>query len=132
MFTNNNPKFYFRRKHLRNGMTPEEWMLWAHIRRSQLGVKFRRQFGVGSYILDFYCFEKKVAIELDGAQHLEQKEYDKKRTAYLSSQGIKVVRFWNEDVRKNLESVLLKINSVIENTPQSRSTSTAPLEGQQG
>ncbi|MBV6452185.1 MAG: hypothetical protein MHPDNHAH_02939 [Anaerolineales bacterium] len=99
---------------LRKDPTPAERKLWAALRNDQLGVNFRRQHAIGKYIPDFVCIEKKLIIELDGGQHLEQQEYDEERTKYLNSLGYKVIRFWNNDVIKNLDSVTLAILHEIE------------------
>ena len=88
-------------------MTEAEKLLWSKIRRKQLnGVKFCRQKIVGNYIVDFLSFEKKLIIELDGGQHADQVEYDKKRTAFLEQQGFTVIRFWNTEVLLETDSVL--------------------------
>jgi very-short-patch-repair endonuclease len=100
---------------LRKEPTPAERKLWALIRNDQLGVNFRRQHAVGNYIPDFVCVQKKLIIELDGSQHLEQEEYDKERTKYLNSLGYKVIRFWNNDVMKNIDGVILAILHAMEN-----------------
>ena len=100
------------RKQLRNDATQAEKMLWYELRNSLLdGRKFRRQHSVGSYILDFYCPEERLAIELDGEQHErdKQKEYDKKRTEYLNGLKITVIRFKNTDVIFGRDSVVKKI-----------------------
>lgn len=68
--------------------------------------KFRRQHVIGSYIVDFVCLEKHLIVELDGGQHLEQQDYDDKRTHYLVTQRFEVIRFWNDEVLKQLDSVL--------------------------
>ena len=81
----------------------------AQVRNKQFfGLKFFRQYSMGAYILDFYCPEKKMAIELDGGQHnlAERREYDAARTAYLNAHGIEVVRFWNNEVLCEMEGVL--------------------------
>lgn len=109
-----NPKTRTRAIELRKELTPAERKLWAVIRNDQLGVNFRRQHAIGKYIPDFACIEKKLIIELDGSQHLEQEEYDKERTKYLESQGYKVIRFWNNDVMKNIEGVILAIMNAME------------------
>jgi adenine-specific DNA-methyltransferase len=70
------------------------------------GVHFRPQHPIGNYIVDFYAARKKLIIELDGSQHLEQKEYDERRTEFLRSRGSKVIRFWNHDVSNNMDAVL--------------------------
>jgi len=76
-----------------------------------LGFKFFRQYSIGHYILDFFCPVLKLAIELDGGQHGQgaQVLYDKKRTEYLNKNNIEVIRFWDNDVLKNTEGVLLEI-----------------------
>ncbi|MBP9803254.1 MAG: endonuclease domain-containing protein [Candidatus Pacebacteria bacterium] len=96
---------------LRQSQTKEESLLWAKVRNSQLGFKIKRQYSVGPYVLDFYCASKKIAIEIDGAQHLEEKEYDILRSEYLANFGIKVIRFWNSEINKNIEEVILKIKN---------------------
>ena len=99
------------RKELRKRLTPAEARLWAHIKNNQLNYKFRRQHSVGKYILDFYCAQKKLAVELDGSPHDTEQGFakDKERTEYLQRLGIKVIRFENKDVIKNLEGVLIEI-----------------------
>jgi very-short-patch-repair endonuclease len=104
-----NPKTMNMAGKLRKDPTPAERKLWSRIRNDQLGVTFRRQHAVGNYIPDFVCIEKKLIIELDGSQHLEQEEYDEERTKYLNSLGYKVIRFWNNDVMKNMDGVILAL-----------------------
>ncbi len=110
-----NPKTRTRAIELRKEPTPAERKLWAAIRNDQLGVNFRRQHAIGNYIPDFACVEKKLIIELDGSQHLEQEEYDQERTQYLESQGYKVIRFWNNEVLNNIAGVILAIIHALEN-----------------
>ena len=83
MFLYNDPKFKSRRKELRHNETKEEKLLWDILRGKKLQYKFNRQYSVGPYILDFYCSEKRIGIELDGFQHSENKDYDKERDDYL-------------------------------------------------
>jgi leucyl-tRNA synthetase len=97
------------RRDLRNNPTPEEDILWQSLRSSKSGFKFRRQHSIGNFIVDFYCPAKKLIIEIDGGQHLDKKEYDKERSNYLESLGFKVIRFWNEEVNKEMDSVIEKI-----------------------
>lgn len=104
--THNHPVLKNRRSTLRKNQTPQEVLLWARLRRSQLGVKFKRQHSVGPYILDFYCPDKKLAVELDGSQHLDNKSYDDERSDYLSVLGIKTIRFWNNEVNANINGVI--------------------------
>jgi len=100
------------RTQLRKTLTPAEAVLWMHLKERQLlGKKFRRQHSVGRYIVDFYCAECRVAIELDGARHfsITIDEYERSRTRYLEELGITIVRFENRDLLENLEGVLEKI-----------------------
>lgn len=101
---------------LRKQTTDAEQKLWALLRNRQLnGKKFRRQHAILNYIVDFYCHELKLAIELDGNFHTkaEVKEYDRLRTASLHEMGITVLRFWNEEVMRDPEKVLKKISNHI-------------------
>jgi very-short-patch-repair endonuclease len=96
-----------RARRLRRNMTEAERALWAKMRRRQiLGFLFHRQFPMRRYILDFVCFERPLVIELDGAHHLERREYDAERTAWLESQGFEVLRFWNRDVLLHRDNVI--------------------------
>lgn len=111
-FLRNDPTLKQRRRELRRNQTEAEKALWAHLRNKQfLGMKFFRQYSIGPYILDFYCPNMKLAIELDGGQHnqYENKEYDAVRSEYLKSQGIEVIRFWDNEVLLDMESVLSEI-----------------------
>lgn len=106
------------RKTLRKSLTPAEAFLWNYLKTKKLeGRKFRRQHGVKQYIVDFYCAEEKLVIELDGEVHNNPKarEYDTKRTAVLNSLGLKVIRFENKMVFENLPSVLLEIRDNFKN-----------------
>lgn len=114
-----NPKTRTYAIELRKELTPAERKLWAVIRNDQLGVNFRRQHAIGSYIPDFVCIAKKLILELDGGQHLEQAEYDEERTKYLELQGYKVIRFWNNDVMKDINGVIRVIQSALEEESQS-------------
>lgn len=105
-----------RRRDLRKNQTPAEKLLWKHIGKDKIyGLRFLRQYGVGPYILDFYCAKLRIAIELDGEVHNEKdrKLYDKDREKYLDALDIKVIRFWNEDVLKNTKNVLGKLQTKI-------------------
>lgn len=94
-------------KTLRKNQTDVEQLLWRQLRNRQLcQQKFRRQFPVDPYIVDFVCLELKLIIELDGGQHADQIEYDEKRSLFLGQRGFKVLRFWNNDVIENMEGVL--------------------------
>jgi very-short-patch-repair endonuclease len=101
------PKIFARAKDLHRNMTPVEAKLWARLRAHRMAnVHFRNQHAIGNYIVDFYAPRKKLIIELDGSQHLELEEYDTERTEFLKSKGYKVLRFWNNDVMNNIDSVL--------------------------
>ena len=91
---------------MRQEPSDAEGRMWRLVRDRRLeNFKFRRQEQLGSYIVDFVCFEAKLIIELDGGQHAENK-YDAKRDAWLSSRGFVVLRFWNNDVIANPAGVL--------------------------
>ena len=107
-------KGYDTARKLRKEPTPAERKLWAYIRNDKLGVNFRRQHAIGNFIPDFVCIKKKLIIELDGSQHLEQEEYDEERTKYLNSLGYKVIRFWNNEVTNNIDGVILAILHAME------------------
>ncbi len=109
------PKIFKRAKELRRKMTPQERKLYAHLRAHRMGgVHFRPQHAVGNYIADFCAPRKKLIIELDGSQHLEQTEYDQQRTKYFESKGYRVLRFWNNDVTKDMDAVLNMIWDALE------------------
>ncbi|MDD4962614.1 MAG: endonuclease domain-containing protein [Gallionella sp.] len=102
-----NPKILNYAKTLRSHQTDAELQLWYHFRAHRfLDFKFKRQKPIGNYIVDFVCLEKKLIVELDGGQHGGQMQYDQVRDAWLRDQGYQVLRFWNNDVMQQLESVL--------------------------
>ena len=101
------------RKELRSNLTPAEAFLWSHLKRKKLdGKKFRRQHGIGPFIVDFYCASQQLIIELDGQVHMNEQaqEYDTMRTKYLENQGLRVLRFENKMVFDFLPSVLKDIS----------------------
>lgn len=105
-------------KHMRSNMTDAEQKIWYHIRAKRLnGYKFKRQVLIGNFIADFVCEEKLLIIEIDGGQHNEESniEEDKRRTQFFENNGYKVLRFWNNEVLNNTESVLCEILRYIEN-----------------
>jgi adenine-specific DNA-methyltransferase len=92
-------------RRLRQGSTDAERLLWWKLRNRQLGgFKFRRQVTIGSYVVDFLCVEAGLAVEADGGQHTVDR--DAKRSAYLEARGLRVLRFWNNEVLGNPEGVL--------------------------
>jgi very-short-patch-repair endonuclease len=90
-------------------MTTTERILWSVLKEDKLGFRFRRQFGIGHYIVDFYCPKKKLVIEADGETHLDQKEYDAIRDQFMKEFDMKVLRFTNEEIRNDLSQVLIEI-----------------------
>ena len=105
-----------KRRDLRKASTSAERQLWHHLRSQQLGVKFRRQYGVDAFVLDFYAPRVKLAIEIDGDAHFDPEalEYDCKRTEHLQHFGITVMRFTNADIYENIEGVLESIRDAVE------------------
>ena len=94
-------------KSLRKNATRVETILWSQLRAKQFeGLKFRRQQPIDEFIVDFVCFEKKLIIELDGGQHAQAREEDRKRDNSLAEKGSTVLRFWNNEVLENLAGVL--------------------------
>jgi len=114
-------------KTLRTNQTEAEQRLWYHLRAHRfMGYKFKRQKPIGRYIVDFACLEHRLIIELDGGQHSEQVAYDQQRDAWLLGQGYTILRFWNNDVMQQLESVLEQICCALSPGP-SRTLSPTPL-----
>ena len=108
----------YKRKALRSNASDAEQRLWQHLRAKQLGTKFRRQYSVDAYVLDFYAPQSKLAIEVDGDSHFtaDAMQYDEERTAYLKQFGIEVLRFTNLEIFENIEGVL----DIIERTVKGR------------
>jgi very-short-patch-repair endonuclease len=137
MFNYNKKILQANRKKLRNNLTPAEAALWELIKNKKLdGRKFRRQHSIGNFILDFYCPEEKLAIELDGEDHYwdEGIKRDKIKTAYIKSHGIEILRFENKLVFKDQEFVLNTIKNKFRDTtplssPQQRGLGAPPILG---
>jgi very-short-patch-repair endonuclease len=111
------PKLVEHSRSLRRNMTLAEGKLWRLLRNRRLiEAKFRRQHVIGSYILDFFCSEADLAVEVDGGQHglPEQVEYDRRRDEFLKGLGIRVLRFWANDMLKNTQAVLEEIARYLE------------------
>lgn len=109
---NNSDRRTLRQK-LRNDSPKAEQKLWEFLRGSQLnGLKFRRQYGIGPYVVDFYCPELRLAIEIDGDSHYEKGAdiYDQKRQQFIERRNIRFLRFTNDDIYENLEGVIEKIS----------------------
>ena len=96
-----------RSRDLRKNLTDAEQKLWQKLRNKQINDhKFRRQFVLGNYIVDFICLDKRLIIEVDGGQHMENVDYDSQRDEWLKNQNFKVLRFWNNQVLNEIDSVL--------------------------
>ena len=109
-------KIYHIARNLRKNKTREEDILWQLLRNRQfMGLKFKRQFPIGNYIVDFVCEEKKLVIEIDGGQHNipDNVKADEVRTNYINSKGYRVVRFWNNDINQNIEGVYETLLSLV-------------------
>jgi very-short-patch-repair endonuclease len=117
-----------RARAMRAAPTEAERKLWWHLRhRLPLeSTHFRRQVRLGRYIVDFACHRTKTIIEIDGGQHAERMRSDAKRPAFLQSEGYRVLRFWNNDVLKNIDGVLELIQNSLLTTP----TPTPPHKGE--
>ena len=102
-----------RAKELRREMTPAEKLLWQEIRANKFGVRFRRQQVIQGFIVDFYCHQTGLVVEVDGDIHDLQKEEDERREKVLSALGLRVVRFRNDEVLKNLSAVVNKTKPVL-------------------
>jgi very-short-patch-repair endonuclease len=102
-----------RARELRREMTPEERLLWARLRANRLeGLHFRRQQVIDGFILDFYCHAAAIGVEVDGSVHHQRAEYDEERSRIIAARGIEMLRFTNDEIRFNLEEVLIKIAGV--------------------
>jgi Uncharacterized protein conserved in bacteria len=108
-----------RRRDLRQKSTEAEDILWEELRNNKLGVKFRRQFSVMGYVVDFYCPKRRLAIELLGSVHKTEraKKYDKYRKQYIGAFRITILEFWNSEVEKELSQVLASIKSHLISSP---------------
>lgn len=101
-------------RELRQNTTDAEKHLWYFLRAKRLnGFKFRRQHLIQPFVVDFICLSKKLIVELDGSQHMENQHYDEKRSAFLNSRGYRVLRFWNAEVFKETEAMLNEILNVL-------------------
>jgi very-short-patch-repair endonuclease len=101
-------------RQLRREMTPQEEILWSHLRARRLeGFKFKRQEWMGGFVADFYCWEARLIVEADGSRHLDQPEYDAARDRFFRGQGYEVLRFWNNEIDLELEGVLTAIRAAL-------------------
>lgn len=104
-----------RRRELRQNSTPAETKLWEILRDGKLGAKFRRQYSVNRYVIDFYCPKLKLGIELLGSVHksVTAKMYDDYRYKYLIAGGIKLIKFWNSQIMNNIDFVINTITPLL-------------------
>lgn len=107
-----------RRKLLRKNPTKAEHILWRELYGGKIGIRFRRQYSIGSYIVDFYCHQFRLIIEVDGPIHDEQKEYDLRRENFLKKREFEIIRFKNDEVLFEREKVMEKIKSACKISPQ--------------
>lgn len=127
------PELIEKARELRQNMTSEEKQLWRLLGRNLMGnYYFRRQHPIGNYIVDFICTKQKLIVEIDGGQHDEQRAYDEKRTKFLNTQGYRVLRFWNNEVRENIDTVWEKIQQELFAPVPELSTPSqpSPLQGE--
>lgn len=116
-----------RARELRQNQTLAEQAMWQQLRAKRFsGFKFRRQEPIGRYIADFVCFSAKLIIELDGEQHLAQREHDENRDTWLATQGFRVLRFWNNEWLSQPEAVLDTIFSAL----YAPSPDPSPIKGE--
>ena len=117
-------------RRLRSASTDAELALWERLRaRRLMQMKFRRQFPISGYYADFVCLEKKLVIELDGGQHADRMAQDAHRTAVLAKSGFRILRFWDNEVLKNIDAVLEEILRSVEAPP---SPQPSPASGRGG
>lgn len=104
---------------LRDNSTQAEYHLWHYLKNKQIGYKFRRQHGIDSFVVDFYCSEKQLAIEIDGAPHFteEGKRKDMERSKIIGEHGIKIIRFTNDEVLNQTSGVIRIIKEILETQP---------------
>ena len=122
-----------RARRLRREQTDAERKLWARLRARELdGFKFRRQFVIGPFIADFCCFEQRLVVELDGGQHADQSDADRRRADFLHSRGFRVLRFWDNEVMENIDGTLEQILLSLDKPSSSSVPSPFPLPEGEG
>jgi very-short-patch-repair endonuclease len=116
-----NPKLKQFARDLRNNSTLSEVLLWRQIKGQKLGYEFHRQVPIGEFIVDFYCHELMLAVEIDGNSHNDKYDYDMNRQMMLQNLGVKFIRFFDVDVKKNMAGVLSalrnKIDEIVKTSP---------------
>jgi adenine-specific DNA-methyltransferase len=119
-----------RPRRLRQNMPDAERLVWSRLRNRRFaGFKFRRQVPLGSYIVDFVCFARRLVIEMDGGQHTLQQKYDADRTSWLEREGFRVVRFWNHEVFEERDAVEEQIWRKLHENPLTPNPSPTRGEG---
>jgi len=129
MFYNANPIIFERAKAMRENMTQAEKTVWELLKeKKMLGLRFKPEHPIGIFIADFYCHQLKIVIEIDGGIHksIDQREYDIGREAELENWRIKVIRFTNEEVEKDIEHVRSEIQQICK---RRRAELQSPLQG---
>ena len=127
------PRLVPRARVLRADATPAERDLWQIVRGGKLGVRFRRQQPIGPFIVDLYCAEVGLVVELDGKGHADRQDYDERRTDWLAAKGLTVLRFSNVDVIDRPQQVYVKIMAVIRTLTPAREERATPLpRGERG
>jgi len=117
-------------RELRKNPTEDERTLWRDLRLHQFdGNKFRRQQPIGKYIVDFVCFEKKLIVKVDGGQHSEQVVYDSERNEWSERQGFRILRFWNNQVLKEIDAVKERIMEALSSYSYTPHLNPPPQEG---
>ena len=114
---------------LRSAMTDAECKLWSVLRAEHLGVKFRRQHPLGSYVADFACLQPKLIVELDGSQHQQQQAYDAQRDAFFREQGFVVMRFASNAPFHDLDGVLQAIKQLLDDLGMQPPSQPSPRGG---
>lgn len=119
---------------LRHNPTEQEKKLWSALRNRQVvDAKFRKQTWLGGYLVDFFCAEAQLVVEVDGDTHAHQRKYDEQRTLGLESEGFRVIRFCNDDVMRNLEGVVASIREALGPSPSHSASPSGPLpRGERG
>ncbi len=109
----NSKELRSRRQELRKNATPQEIKLWSYLRKKKVGFQFYRQHSIGPYVVDFYCSSKRLIIELDGNYHTDTLEYDLERTKYFNYLNFSVIRFWNQELNQDIETIITAIKKVL-------------------
>jgi very-short-patch-repair endonuclease len=106
-----------RAREMRKNLTAAEKLLWARLRRRNIGVRFRRQYPLLGFFPDFCCIERRLVVEIDGDSHAERSQYDTWRSEQLAQRGFRVLRFFNDEVQNNLEGVMEAIWQAVQTPP---------------